>query len=125
MRSTVRFPTHLLICFYEYVPVHTSTYLVHTEYTGTYWYALVNVLEFQVQTSTYTVGTVPYWCELFCIGAYYAIVSYHLVLLCSCTYHLVMQLTILRISTFRFGTRYIQICIVISAVQIWMYLVPN
>jgi hypothetical protein len=75
--------------------------------------------------STYSVGSLLYWCILFCIGVYYAIVSYHLVLLCSGTYLLVMHLTILRILTFRFGTRYIRICTAISAVQIWMYSVPD
>ncbi len=89
-------PNIMLICFcffpctYQYVP---STHQVNTGYKpGIYWYILVNVLEFQVQPSMYAVGTVLYWCVLFCIGAYYAIVSYHLVLPCSCTYHLVMQL---------------------------------
>ncbi len=51
-----------------------------------------------------------------CIGAYYAIVPYHLVLLCSCTYILVMQIMILRISTLQFGSQYIWICTVICAV---------
>jgi hypothetical protein len=41
------------------------------------------------------------------IGAYYAIVPYHLVLLCSGTYLLVMRVTIQEKSTFQFGTRYI------------------
>jgi hypothetical protein len=42
-----------------------------------------------------------------CFGAYYAIVPYHLVLLCSGTYLLVMHVTIQEKSTFQFGTRYI------------------
>ena len=56
-----------------------------------------------------------------CIGTPHAIVQYRLVLLCTGTYFLVMLFTILRISSFRFGTQYIQICTAISAVQIWMY----
>jgi hypothetical protein len=39
---------------------------------------------------------------------YYAIVQHHLVLLYTGTYHLVMRLTILANSGFRFGTRYTQ-----------------
>jgi hypothetical protein len=60
-----------------------------------------------------------------CIGAYYAIVPYHLVLLCSGTYLLVMHCTILAISTFLFGTQYNWICTLNCAVQIQMYWVSN
>ncbi len=65
-----------------------------------------------------------------CIGANYAIVPYHRALYCSVVVHtslylLIMHLTILRISTFQFGTLYIQICTALIAVQIWIYQVPN
>jgi hypothetical protein len=111
MRSLVRFLNimHIqLLVFprtYQYVP-------------STYWYILVKVLELQVQTSTYSVGTVPQWHIL-------RYTTKPLVLVCSGTYFLVMHVTILRISTFLFGTWYIWICTAQEAVQIQMYQVPN
>ncbi len=118
LRFTVRIPMLCAFIFWFY-RVRTCTYRVHTKYSpSTYGYILAKVLKFQVQTSTYSVGTVLQW--------YVPIYSTKpLVLACSGTYLLVMHVTILRISTFLFGTWYIQICTAIRAVQIHMYQVPN
>ena len=59
------------------------------------------------------------------IGTYYAIVQYHLVLLCTCTYYLVRRFTILRISSFRFGTSYVESWTAISAVQLLHSAIPS
>ena len=59
------------------------------------------------------------------IGTYYAIVQYHLVLLYTGTYYLVRRFTILVVSSFRFGTSYVESWTVISAVQLSTYEVPN
>ena len=59
------------------------------------------------------------------IGTYYAIVQYHLVLLCTGTYYLVRRFTILRISSFRFGTSYVESWIAPIAIQLSTYEVPN
>ena len=59
------------------------------------------------------------------IGTYYAIVQYHLVLLCTGTYYLVRRFTILAVSAFRFGTTYVESWTAISAVQLSTYKVPN
>ncbi len=120
------------ICFfvfpsmYQYIPVQTkyifSTYQVQAKNIVVHTAKKIGILS---KLSWKNVGTVLYWCVLFCIGSYYAIVSYHLVLLCSCTYPFVNRFTILRILTFWFGTRYIQICTEQIAVQIWMYREPK
>ncbi len=123
---------------YSTYSVCTSMYWVHTQYIlSTYSvqdYALaiprlqcsseVAVLLLCLLWSTNTVhtwyGTVLQWYVLqvrYCMKP--------LVLLCSCTYLLVMHVTILRISTFWFGTWYIQICTTSCTVQIWVYQVPN
>jgi hypothetical protein len=116
---------------YQYVTVRTE-YIPSTKPVQT-WYIVVHTCKsFGIpSTSEYVLS----W--LIAISVHtilYCVLSYHLVLLCSCTYLFVMHLTILRISTFQFGTWYIQICTVISAVQIctvisavqiWMCQVPN
>jgi hypothetical protein len=63
-----------------------------------------------------------------CNGMYSGIVRNRLycpVAVHTSLYLLVMHLTILAKSTFRFGTRYIWICTAQQAVQIQMYRVPN
>jgi hypothetical protein len=99
---------HSIFGFAEYVPVCTEYILVHT----------CKVLELQVQTGMCSVGTVPQWYIL-----RYRTKSREL--LCSSKYLLVMHLTILAKSTFRFGTRYIWICTASCSEQIQMYRVPN
>jgi hypothetical protein len=59
-----------------------------------------------------------------CTGTYSSIVQYHLVLLCSGTYYLVIRFTILANLTFRFGTWYLTSCTATSAVR-YSYLVPH
>ncbi len=107
---------HSFFGFSKYVLVRTkcipSTAPVHT---GTYLQKFWNCKYKQVCAQL----------AQCCNGMYLSIVPYHLVLLCSITYLLVMHVTILRISTFWFGTWYIKICTAIRAVQIHMYLVPN
>ena len=73
-------------CMYQYVP---STYL------QIFW---------NPSTNKYVLGMAA--CN---IGTYYAIVQYHLVLLCTSTYYLVQQrFTILAVLAFRFGTLYVE-----------------
>ncbi len=124
------------------VQVHTKYILVHiwvcTEYIlSTYsvqgyacciprlWRSSdVEVLQLSLLWSTNSVhtwyGTLLHWYTT-CYS------TELLVLLCTGTYLLVMQFMILRISSFLFGTQYIQICTGLITVQIWMYWdwVPN
>jgi hypothetical protein len=82
MRFTVRI---LMLCAFNFwfFPVRTCTYRVHTQYSqSTYEYILAKVLKLQVQTSTYSVGTVLQW---------YVLIyrTKPLVLVCSGTYLIV------------------------------------
>ncbi len=89
---------HLFFDFSEYIPIRTK-------------YILVKVLKLQVQTSTYSVGTVPQW---YCLRY----LTKPLVLVCtSGTYLLVMHVKMQVKATFRFGTRYILICTTLKDVQ--------
>jgi hypothetical protein len=77
---TMRINVLVFPSMYQYIP-------------STYWYILVKVLKLQVQTSIDSVGTVQQW----------YILRYHtkpLILVCSCTYLLVMHVTIQEKSTF-------------------------
>ncbi len=90
--------------------VHTGMYWVRTEYglsTGLCpLLSDVTVLQLSLLPGTNSTLCILGMAQC-CIGVYYAIAPYHLVLLCSGTYLLVMHLTIPAISIFPFGTQYI------------------
>ena len=112
--------------------VCTSTYQVHTHKimvrTSTYSEQLCSGLsrrqwrhsDLTVLQHKYILGAYLVWhsASLVRTTSYHAIVSYHLVLLCCGTYYPVPPVTILRISTFYFGTQYIQICTALIAVYV-------
>ena len=91
-------------CMYQYV---LSTYSVQDYAHGIPRLGDVEVLRLGLLWSTSSVhtwyGTLLHW-----YTTCYSTVP--LVLRCTGTYRLVMHVTILRISSFRFGTQYIQIC---------------
>jgi hypothetical protein len=58
-----------------------------------------------------------------CIGTYHAVVQYHLVLLYTCTYHLVQPVTIQETPSFQNGTQYVQICTALITLCTWCVLV--
>ena len=60
-----------------------------------------------------------------CTASYHAIVLYRLVPLRLSTYYPVRLVTILRISTFQFGTQYLTSCTALVAVQLARYLFQN
>ncbi len=94
-------------------------YSVHTQYILSTWlcplHSDVTVLLLCLLLSTNSVntwyGTVLHWYTT-CYS------TEPLVLLCTGTYLLAMHVTILRISSFRFGTQYIQICTSLIAKKI-------
>jgi hypothetical protein len=106
----------------KYIHVRSWYLLVHTQNSYTPGYArgipgLRRRSDFAVLRHKYILGAYLVWHSdaLVRTTSYHAIVSYHLVLLCCGTYYPVPLFTILTISTFQFGTQYIQICTAISA----------